>query len=229
MKKAKSLSRWFKQTGFHAVARHSFTEPHFGPHTKSIGSLLLAWNDLHERLSTLFVMAMGLTQFARSFAVWHETRSDVNKRRLLRAAIKNLPSSEFEGRPKVIEEITWILDVADKLEGPRDDSAHTPLRYDFPISTLAEAILNPLHPSDITVAPQTGFANPRALRIYRNNQDMNTERRYARERILVLGDYAMAVDYAWANARLPWPERPDLPERRPNRRSKAAVSHRKKK
>jgi hypothetical protein len=89
MKKRKRLTSWFRQHLPH-LSRHQFTEGHYQPHARSIGRLLLAWNDLHERLSTLFVMAMGLRQFIRSFAVWHETRSDLNKRRLLRAAMKNL-------------------------------------------------------------------------------------------------------------------------------------------
>jgi hypothetical protein len=125
MKKAKNLSAWFKRSGVHIIPRHKFTEAHFEPYAKAIGSLLLAWNDLHERLSTVFVMAMGLRQFARSFALWHETRNDIGKRRLLRAAIANLPASEIGERKKLVAEITWLLDAADKLEGLRDDSVHT--------------------------------------------------------------------------------------------------------
>ena len=234
MKRAKSLSHWFKRTEVPATERPRFTEPHFERHTKSIGSLLLAWNDLHERLSTLFAMAMGLNQFDRSFAIWHETRSDVNKRRLLRASITKLPAEEIGQRNKLIEEVTWILDVADKLEGSRDDSAHTPLFYNtsniLALNDLFtyEHILSDL-PGDAGVFPQIGFANPRAIRIYKNNKNMRVEQRYARERILVLRDYAIAIDYAWANARTPWPDRPDLPERKPIRRSKGSASHRKKK
>jgi hypothetical protein len=125
MKKAKNLSAWFKRSRVHIIPRHKFTEAHFEPYAKAIGSLLLAWNDLHERLSTVFVMAMGLRQFARSFALWHETRNDIGKRRLLRAAIANLPASEIGERKKLVAEITWLLDAADKLEGLRDDSVHT--------------------------------------------------------------------------------------------------------
>jgi hypothetical protein len=229
MKKAKSLSAWFKRTGMHVVPRHKFTEVHFEPYTKSIGSLLLAWNDLHERLSTVFVMAMGLKQFARSFALWHETRNDVGKRRLLRAAIANLPASEIGERKKLIAEITWLLKAVDKLEGLRDDSVHTPLIYTFPnILTLAEVILG-RDAGVPTVMPHTGFANPRALLIETKKQNMLVELRYARSRVLVLRDYAIAIDHAWANARVPWPDRPDLPNRKPSRRSKGSASRRKQK
>jgi hypothetical protein len=87
-------------------------------------------------LSALFVMSMGIGQFNRSFALWHETRNDYGKRRLLRTAIANLPASEIGERTELVAEITWILDAADKLEGLRDDSVHTPVHYTFPISFL---------------------------------------------------------------------------------------------
>jgi hypothetical protein len=66
----------------------------------------------------------------------HETRNDYGKRRLLRTAIANLPASEIGERTELVAEITWILDAADKLEGLRDDSVHTPVHYTFPISFL---------------------------------------------------------------------------------------------
>jgi hypothetical protein len=213
------------------VQRNRFNELHFAPYARSIGSLLLAWNDLHESLSTLFVMAMGLHQFARSFALWHETRNDVGKRRLLRAAINNLPTSEIGSRTTVVKDIAWILKIAGELEGFRDDSAHTPVCYTWSNSpTLVQLLANPNIDLGVrNVIPHTRFANPRALRLAKNKQDMLVEYRYARERILVLRDYAIAIDAAWANSRLPWPDRPDLPERKPSRRSKAKASRRRQK
>ncbi len=250
MKKSNDLSAWFKRYGSPFV-RHRFTERHFDAYTKVIGSLLLAWNDLHERLSTLFVSSMGLRQFARSFAVWHITRNDYGKRQLLRAALSNLPQSEigkpinnpdgtlkrnadgsFMGvRTKLIEEITWILDAADKLEGFRDDSAHTPLRYASigDLLTIAEVITYP-NPSELSkqaVVANTAFGNPKALRL--NKRNLLAESRYARNRILILRDYAIAIEHAWSNPPLAWPGRPDLPERKPIRRSKDSASRRKQK
>jgi hypothetical protein len=184
---------------------------------------LLAWNDFHERLSTLFVMSMGMRQFARSFAIWHATRNDVGKRGLLRTALANLPASEIGKRTTLVKEINWILEVADKLEGFRDDSAHTPLDYTLPnIFTLADLLSVPsiAELAIPAVVAHTGFANPRALRIQKKKRDMLIEYRYARERILILRDYSMAIDHAWANAHAPWPDRPDLPDRKPSRRSK---------
>jgi hypothetical protein len=228
MKRKKGLSAWFKTApGARIIQRHNFTETHFEPYVKSIGSLLLAWNDLHERLSTLFVMAMGIGQFSRSFALWHQTRNDLGKRMLLKAAIENLPASEIGTRTKLVEEITWILDIAKELEGFRDDSAHTPLHYDFPnLFSLAEMIAaqSALDFGTPSVMPHTGFANPRALRIEKKKRNMLVEYRYARSRILILRDYAIAIDHAWFNAPAPWPDRPELPDRTPSRKSKSKAA-----
>ena len=250
MKRPNNLSAWFRRYGA-PFARHRFTEPHFEAHTKAIGSLLLAWNDFHERLSTLFVNAMGVRQFARSFAIWHATRNDFGKRKLLRAALENLPASEMgkpirnpsgsfmknpDGsltgvRPKLVDEIAWILEAADKLEGFRDDSAHTPLRYASigDLLTLAELITHsdPSELSRQTVVANTGFRNPKALRL--NKRDLLAEYRYARTRILILRDYAIAIDFAWSNPPVPWPDRPDLPNRKPSRQSKAKAQRQRQK
>jgi hypothetical protein len=222
MKKPVTLAGWFRRSGaFRWAHRPHFTEPVFESYVKAAGQLLLAWNDLHERLSTLFVMAMGGGWVNRPLAVWHKATRDYAKREMLRAAIADMPEGEKAGRPKLIAEIEWILDQADKLEGLRDDAAHTPLRYLF--SGLAA------DPKSAVIFPNTGFQNPRAIRLEQKGKDLVTECRYARERINVLRDYALAIDSAWGNARLPWPDRPDLPERRPNRQSKGKASPRKQK
>src|SRR5579862_6821487 len=90
-----SLSKWFKRVRADKWARrHSFTEKEFAPYATAIGQLLLAWNDLHERLSSLFVMALGAGWVSRPLAVWHSTRADHSKRQMLRAALAELSDSE---------------------------------------------------------------------------------------------------------------------------------------
>jgi len=242
-RKTNNLSAWFKKIP--PFVRPRFSEPHFEAHTKAIGSLLLAWNDLHEQLSTLFVEAMGVERWKQSFAIWHATRSDYGMRQLLRAALGNLPESEMGakirhpdgsltgGRPQLVQEITWILDAAKKLEDWRDDSAHTPLSFTyvgdlFSLSDLYTA--NDLFDlGKLTVVPQAGYANPRALKFQQNKRDILIECRYARDRILVLRDYATAMGTLWVTPPLPWPDRPSLPERKPSRRSKAKAERRKQK
>jgi hypothetical protein len=220
MKRGKTLSAWFKRAGgIKGAKRHRFTEPIFEPHTKEIGRLLLAWNDLHERLATLFATTLGTDLTERSFALWHSVRNDQGKRRLLRAAVQKLTESEIGRRDKLVDEIIWILDKADILEGYRDDSAHTPLQYvKGDLLNLAKAFgIAELYLQSIKVTPNTSFQNPRASNIEQKQKDLLIEHKYARERVLVLRDYVIAIDHAWSNAGLPWPSRPSLPERKPNR------------
>jgi hypothetical protein len=204
MKKAKNLSAWFKRAP--PFLRHRFSEPHFKPYVVAIGELILAWNDLHERLATLFAQAMVGSNVKQSFGVWHKTRADNAKRNLLSAAITNLPDHELKKRPNVVKEIAWILEVADKLEGLRDDSAHGPLTSTFGILERAFGLSKPI------VTPNTYFGNPRALRLNKN-ADILRDFKYAKRRILILRDYAIAIDTAWLNAHIPWPDRPELPDR----------------
>jgi hypothetical protein len=220
MKKRVTLAGWFRRSGaFRWARRHRFTEPHFEPHTKAIGALLLAWNDLHERLATLFVMAMGAGWVDRPLAIWHSVRNDVAKRRLLRVALEKLTDNEKAARPKLTGEINWILEAADKLEGLRDDSAHTPLHFrEANLLGIANLLaIADLYLATTGVVPDTSFQNPRAIGLDEKNKDLLIEFRYARERIIVLRDYAIAIDAAWGNPRLPWPDRPSLPERKPRK------------
>jgi hypothetical protein len=235
-KKPKNLTTWFRQSGLHSLQLHRFTEPHFEKHTKLIGSLLLAWNDLHEHLASVFVAAMGKDHWSRSFAIWHATRNDAGKRRLLRTAIANPPTEEIgaPARSHAIKEIGWILDAVDKLEGFRDDSAHAPLTYRLTGDSILDfgdilSVRNIFELKQLIVVPQAGFNNPRALRLSKSQRDLLTEYRYARDRILILRDYVVAIDCVWWNPPLPWPDRPALPDRKPSRRSKGSAQRRKKK
>lgn len=232
-KRRKTLASWYKRSGAAKWARrHRFTETHFEPYTKAIGRVLLAWNDLHEHLATLFVIAMGGGWTNRPLAVWHSVRNDLGKRKLLKAAIEKQLDSEKARRPKFAEEILWIIKEANSLEGFRDDSAHTPLAASGD-STLT--IANILTAPDVLlvgaplVFPHTLTQNPRAERLDQPDKNLLTEYEYARDRIIVLRDYAIAIEAGWDELRLPWPDRPDLPERKPNRQSKGRGSRRKKK
>lgn len=209
MRRIDVLEEWFASSGVHKNARkrHRFSETQFAPYVRAIGQLLLAWNDLHERLLMLFIPAIGadlLFDGERISAIWHSIRQDNSKRKALRAAINRLPADDYEGRDKLVDEICWVLDMTDKLEGLRDDAAHTPLHSALPRSTKM-------------VFPNKGYGNPRAMRILDKKQDVLTEYSYAYKRILMLRDYVIAIDFAWRNPQLPWPDRPQLPERTPNR------------
>jgi hypothetical protein len=227
MKKAKNLSGWFKRAP--PFLRHRFNELHFKPYVVAIGELILAWNDLHERLATLFAQAMVNAKVKQSLAVWHNTRADMAKRKLLKAAIKNLAETELKNRPKVIKEIEWILEKADGLEGIRDDSAHVPL-HATPLTILDwDNILAVRNIFDLKVIPNIAFGNTKAIRLSGGAENLLSYFRYAKKRILILRDYAIAIDTAWMNPQMPWPDRPPLPDRNSGRRNKGQAKRPKKK
>jgi hypothetical protein len=170
---------------------------------------------------------MGGGWVNRPLAIWHGATRDGAKRQMLKAAISHLEPIETENRPKLVEEVLWILDVAQKLEGLRDDSAHTPLHASTEQNLYT--IGNLLHFGSTLIFPNTGFQNPRAMRLNQGSRNLLIDYRYARERIVILRDYAIAIDAAWSNASLPWPDRPALPDRNSIQRSKGRASHRKKK
>lgn len=214
MKKPRNLDEWFEGAGAHAFAvRPQFNEDYFVPYTQAIGRVLLAWNDLHERLGTLFADLLGQDSIDRSLVLWHSIRNDLGKRRLLRATLGTLNEQETSKRPKLVGEAEWILNVADRLEGLRDDSAHTPLLFTFLDILSMPDLLSASDIFQMEVTPHVAFYNPRAIRM--SKKDLLIEYEYARERILRLRDYVIAIDAAWSNTPLPWPDRPDLPERKP--------------
>lgn len=210
-----ALDRWF--AGIRAerwTNRHDFTEKEYEPYVLAIGRLLLAWNDLHEKLASLFALALGGGFTDRPFGFWHAARADMAKRSLLKIAIETLSDSETGERPKLKKEILWILSNAQELEGQRDDAAHTPLRaaLSWQGSTLTDSnpVQNLLSLASGVFA-ETVMGNPRAARIERDRKDLLAEFDYSRRRVILLRDYAMAIDLAWTNAQLAWPDRPKLP------------------
>jgi hypothetical protein len=227
MKKAKNLSAWFKRAP--PFLRHRFNEPHFKPYVAAIGELMLAWNDLHERLATLFAQAMVNAKVKQSFAVWHNTRADNAKRKLLKAAIGNLDGAELKSRPKVVQEIRWILEKADSLEGLRDDSAHGPL-HATPTTILDwNNLLAAGNLLGLKVRPNISFGNTRAIRLSNGTENLLSDFRYAKKRILILRDYAIAISTAWLNPPMPWPDRPALPDPNSNRRNTPKAKRQKQK
>jgi hypothetical protein len=208
------LDKWFRRVRADKWARrHTFKEKEFEKHIKAIGELVLAWNDFHERLAPLFVFALGGGWIERPLALWHSMRTDQSKRNMLKIALDYIPPNETANRPKLVKEIKWILTECQPMEGIRDDAVHTPLYHYPPLETdsaLARIIASGVFAEEI-------WGNKRAMRINRETQDLVAELEYAHTRIIILRDYAMAIDLAWGNERLPWPDRPKLPSPPPKK------------
>ena len=212
-----SVERWLKKVGGKAgwATRHTFQEDEFKPYYQAIGELLLVWNDLHECLSALFIAAVGGGWVNRPLALWHSIRNDLGKRQMLKAAIEEIPPSEIGSRTKIVEEIKWILTNTNKLEGLRDDAVHTPL-YFWPKPGVEISVGG--EPVKRMVQGYETFGNRRAQRINESKSNFLADLRHGYNRLVILRDYAFALDIAWSNERLPWPDRPQLPNPSPKKK-----------
>jgi hypothetical protein len=144
----------------------------------------------------------------RPAALWNTVRNDAGKRQLLEAAINEVPDGEIGSRLKLKSEVTWILSKVRELEGFRDDAAHTPLGYSppwtgGPLASLLEIASG--------IFAESLMGNARSTRINKQRMDLLAEFEYARQRVVILRDYTLAIDLAWAQEKLPWPDRPKLP------------------
>jgi hypothetical protein len=198
--------KWF------ALMRHiigsrlyTFKEEEFAPYTNAIGRLLLAWNDLHEKLSLILVIATDTDWPSQVLSFWHSIRNDVGKRALIATAISNMsPSIDSDRRDRLFKEVTWVLDTAKGLEDLRDDAAHTPLDYIMP--PAPDHPFRKLMASGIKTNSLSG--NKRAEKLKR--EDLIKRFEYARQRIVILRDYVIGMDAAW-HEHSTWPDRPSLP------------------
>ncbi len=109
-----------------------YTSKEFLPYATALGQLTLAWNDLQESLAALFWKSMmpGPPQ-AGDFVsytalwVWRSIKTDRMQRDMLKAAVDH-PSEQWN-RPKLTEDVNWLVDKVTSLEDARNDAIHTPL------------------------------------------------------------------------------------------------------
>jgi hypothetical protein len=186
-----------------------FTEPEFRPYVTAIGQAALAWNDLHERLALLFCSIMGGGWIDRPMGVWFSSQFDRPRRAMLRSAAETATGDEIGRHPTLVDDLVWVITQTDKLEDERNNMVHAPLyrvrpaRYMFGLSG---------------VMPNTMLGNTRAKRL--DKSDILFEFRRIRDTALVLRDFASAMDVALTRERVPWPERPSLPARAPETKSR---------
>jgi hypothetical protein len=104
------------------------------PYLIELGRLVLAWNDLHEKLAELYYT---ITQDPKSLQKWHDLRNDKEQRKLLRNAVAsdlpkriNIKAKDGTERLKRIDEnITWLLDEANTLADHRNNFLHAPFMF----------------------------------------------------------------------------------------------------
>lgn len=85
-----------------------FRNETFQPYAKSLGELILAWNDFHMALSSLFWAALQIPNKMTPQAMWNAIKSDRAQRDMLEALIdlkvlgNNIPTN-------IRSEIKWVF------------------------------------------------------------------------------------------------------------------------
>lgn len=196
---AKPLRRGWSYTG------PRYTEQQMVPYAVALGQLVLSWNDLHERLASLFWTTMGGGWIDRPIAVWNSVNFDRARRGLLRAAVGSAAREQAE-HPSLVDDVKWLLDRCDELEEARNNAVHSPLLlvrigidHTRAAATRSRAV------------PDVLLRNPRALKL--QQKDLLSEFRRVRASVLVLRDFAVRIDRALTADGAVWPRRPTLPNR----------------
>lgn len=169
----------------------------FRPHATALGWVLYSWNWLHESLGALFeaVVRAGHGPVAR--AIWQSSNSDRAQRAMLLAASVAAQSHTLT-KPQG-EDIKWLYDMCDKLAQARNDAIHAPMFF----STSHEGT---------AVIPHDHQGNKRAKGLASRN--LLNEFRWCRETASVLTDFSYRAAASLNHAeRIPWPDRPPMPNR----------------
>jgi len=173
-----------------------FTDNAFRPYAVALGQFALAWNDLHLTLGMLFCTVMGGGFSNPALAIWNELKADRAQRDILMSAAKAFTLNG--GSEKLSQEITWICQRADAIEGSRNDALHSPL---WGVRTAA---------GSVDVQPVTGLGHIRAKKLLGKN--LLAEFRWGRDSATVLRDYATRLDFEFCRC-LPLSDRPPMPIR----------------
>lgn len=215
---------------FKRLQAHSFNERDYKPYALAIGQIALAWNDLHEKLGEIFVCILDgidnietdderLEQLA---AVWSSANNDRAKRNILEALLATASTKDTTARPRMVEDVRWLLKEANKLEDVRNDVVHSPLLWLGYTQILAKFVRG----EGLTIVPNVTLGNTRAVKLAKKDlrRHLIVDFRWARNAILVLRNYAHDLRLALLIDGRAWPGRPRLPNR--GQRKMAQPQHR---
>jgi hypothetical protein len=181
----------------------------FEPYAMEIGFLLREWNDLQERLLSLFITLLRWPNEDIARAIWHAVPNDRSQRQMLLGAASALynpahPSrkitkaqrDEDPFRVAFWDEISWIIKSTDTLGAGRDAAAHSP------VALLAA------DPLEFIARHYHG--NPQAASL--RGKKLLVEFRLYRYRASALRKHAEAINQhiKWEKP-LPLPQRPPWP------------------
>jgi hypothetical protein len=184
----------------------------FRPYAMEIGFLLREWNDLQERLASLFTTLLRIPNGAIASAIWYAVPNDRLQRRMLADAASVIynpshpsPSVDKKQRAEqpfeaaLWEEIKWIVESADYLGSRRDAAAHSP-------------VMLLIGPEPLEFIARHFHDNPIAKSL--KGKKLLSEFRLYRDRATTIRHHAAAIEqYILYGQRAPLPERPVWPER----------------
>lgn len=87
-------------------------------HTRLVGQVIWAWNDLHGAYAFAFVQALDSSRGWIGHAIWTSLSNDAAQRDILSSILA------FSDRPAVSSRLQWALDETRKLTVYRNDIVH---------------------------------------------------------------------------------------------------------
>ena len=169
----------------------------YGDYTSAVGAVAHVSNFLQERLGELFAIASGADR-AIALAIWYSLSSDINQRRLLRAAVSASPDDRWMPRlPLAKSDLLWLVDRSNSFANHRNDAIHTPcsLFVSEEGHGFAAAFLK---------------GNPKAMKL--RGQEIVKEFQLCAAFAERLARFAEKIYSAFISSDYPWPDRPELPD-----------------
>lgn len=105
-----------------------FRDEVYKEYARTLGEVVLAWNNLHEALGVIFSSATGIPNRLLSDAMWYSCGTDRAQREMLKAMLEKDVIGHFICAP-VRSEVIWILKQVDRIEDKRNDLIHAPVYY----------------------------------------------------------------------------------------------------
>jgi hypothetical protein len=165
----------------------------FEPYALEIGFLLREWNNLQDRLRSLFATLLRIPNTDIAYSIWYAIPNDRHQRQMIR----NLASYLFNPKDtffphddrsqlkttayeeKLWQEISWIITSADELGPRRDAAAHSPVA--FIVGDPGEFVAKDI------------FGNPQAKTL--KGKKLLNEFRLCRDRASILQKHAEAIQH----------------------------------
>jgi hypothetical protein len=155
------------------------------PYLIELGRLVLAWNDLHEKLAELWGV---IKEDPKALQQWHDLRNDREQRKLLRNTLTSDLQKRVDKRrggteqlKRIKENITWLLDKIDELADHRNNFLHAPFMF-----SVADD-------GELTMQSFSMVGNQRAQALA--GKDLKDEMHHHRENMAALGTFSVAITF----------------------------------